>query len=59
MAVWEKAKVRGVTPGSRVDVDATGLSWVKFLGEGKRRNDGNDYGAIGYGIDLIFTSVEA
>lgn len=59
MAVWEKAKVRGTDPASRVDVDEDGASWVKFLGEKHRNNDGNDYGTIGKGIDLIFGGVEA
>lgn len=59
MPIWEKAKAIGADPGSRVEVDASGLSWVRFLSESFRKNDGTDYGSIGNGIQLIFGGVES
>lgn len=58
MAIWEKAKARGDAPGSRVDVDASGSSWVKILSPKFRQTDNGDHGTIGYGIRLIFDQVE-
>lgn len=49
MAVWEAATIDGL----RVEVDAGGSDFVKFLAPQYRLNDGAEYGIIGYGIDFI------
>lgn len=50
MAVWEKATFASAT---RINVDAGGTDYVKFLAPQFRKNDGVDYGLVGFGIDYI------
>ena len=59
MPIWQKAKVTGTDTGSRVQVDAAGSSWIRFLSESFRSNDGVDFGTIRRGIQLIFGGVES
>lgn len=53
MPVWEKATIDSGEPGGRVEVDAGGSDWIKFLSPKFKLNDGDDYGLIGYGIKTI------
>lgn len=50
MPVWEKATI---AESGRVTVDENGNDYVKFLSPKFKGNDGNDYGQIGFGIDVI------
>lgn len=59
MAVWEKAKVTGTDPGSRIQIDAGGLSSVRLLSQSFRSNDGVDFGTVGRGAQLVFGGVES
>ena len=59
MPIWEKAKVTGTDTGSRVQVDAAGSSWVRFLSESFRSNDGVDFGTVKRGLQIIFGGVES
>lgn len=58
MGIWEKCKVSGTEPGDRIEVDAAGSSWIRFLSESFRHHDTADFGYLGDGIDLIFGGVE-
>ncbi|WP_159109441.1 hypothetical protein [Bradyrhizobium sp. USDA 3458] len=51
--IWQKATLSGTAPGSRVQVDAAGMSWVRFLSPSFMLNDGVDYGFVGWGCDII------
>jgi hypothetical protein len=56
---WQAAKVTGTDPGDRVTVDETGSSFVRFLSEKFRNNDGVDFGYLCDGIQVIFNGVES
>lgn len=47
--IWEAATVTG----NRAEVDALGVDAVRFLAPQFRQNDGDVFGTIGYGIDVI------
>lgn len=51
--MWEKATIVSGAPGGRVEVDAGGADYVKFLAPQFKQNDGVDYGVIGFGIVTI------
>jgi hypothetical protein len=53
MAIWEAATIISGEPGGRVNVDAEGVAFVKFLAPQFRQDDGTEHGFIGYGIVTI------
>ncbi len=58
MAVWEKCKFRGDSPGSRIDIDETGSSHVRILTPEHRQNDGNDFTYVGWANQYEFNGIE-